>query len=169
MRSSFSSGSRPASTSCESHFARDGFGGAFAIAGEHGEVRDFQMLEFVNCPASAFANPVAKQEAARQETVLGHQNRCRAVAVGFFQQRLQAGDIVLREESRRSCPDGAPRHFRDHAAARNDVRFVRLARSRAALPRFFQNGARQHVFRAILGGGGQRQHVGLAAPRCQSL
>jgi hypothetical protein len=56
----------------ESHFARNSFGGALAVAGEHGEVRDFQMLELMHCAARAFANAIAKQETARQDIVLGH-------------------------------------------------------------------------------------------------
>ena len=56
----------------QSDFARDGFGGALAVAGEHGEVRDFQMLELMHCAARAFANAVAKQEAAGEDIVFGH-------------------------------------------------------------------------------------------------
>ena len=56
----------------QSHLAGDGFRRAFAVAREHRQVRDFQMLEFVNCPAGTFANLVAKEEVARQESVLGH-------------------------------------------------------------------------------------------------
>ena len=148
----------------KSHLARDGFRRAFAVAREHCEVGDFQVLEIVNRPAGAFANTIAKEEVAHQDAVVGHQHRCRAVAIGFLQQRFQAGDIMFREEAGVSREDGAPGNLCHHAAARNDARFVRLRDGNAAMPRFFQNGARQHVLRPILRRGGQRQNVGFASP-----
>ena len=71
---------------------------------------------------------------------------------------------MVREERRIPRPDGAVSDARHGATSRHDVRLIRGCDGQAALTGFIENGARQHVLGAILGGGGQRQHFGLGTP-----
>ena len=114
-------------------------------------------------PAGAFANSVAKEEGARQEVVFGHQNRRGAVTIGFLQQRFETEDIVFREETGIARANGASRDGGHRAPAGNDVGFVGRRGGKAAKPRFFHDGAGQHMLRAILGRGGQGHHLALGA------
>ena len=129
----------------QSHLTRNGFRGAFAVACQHREVGDLQVLEIVDGPAGAFANLIAKEEGTRQEIVLGHQDRCGAVAIGFLEQRFETGDIVFREETGVARANGTSRNGCYRTPARYDVRFVGRRSGKAAMLRFLQNGARQDM------------------------
>ena len=145
---------------------RNGFRGALAVAGQHGNLRDLQMLQLMHRLASALAEldrEPTPQPAA--EVVFGDQHRGRAVAVGFFQQRLQAGDVMFRQKTGVARSNGAVPDPGERTAARYDAAFIGLLDGQSPPPGFVHDGARQHVFRTILGVGRQRQYFQFAAPR----
>ena len=102
---------------------------------------------------------IAQQDRARQRVAGGDQHGGGSAAVGFFEERLETSDAVVRQKRLVADADVAPVEAAFGAAAGDDARFGRGVEEQLARLGCLDDDLRERVVRAAFGRRPERQYL----------